>query len=281
MAARIVAPATAEEAIALLAGSPAGTAVVLAGGTDLLPDLDAGIATPIQLVSLRRLPWKELRWNDHDLEIGSTLPLVELERDPVLRQRIPGLAQAIGAVGSLALRRQATVGGNIVRASPSSDLIPILLALETMVKLVGPLGARTVPLAQVLVEPRRTTLLPGELVRSIVVPSLPSAYLWQRVRPANDISQIGVAVALDTGSPGAAWRIAAAGVRPLPHRVPSAEAQLPSPKPTSSEIERAAQVASEEVEVRTDRRATDAYRRHLLRVLITRAIAMVAEGLPP
>jgi CO/xanthine dehydrogenase FAD-binding subunit len=278
MATRLVAPGTAEEASALLASAPSGTVAILSGGTDLLPEIDFGVSAPQQLLSLRRLPWRDHAWTDGHLRIGSTLPLAELERDPELRRRIPGIAQAVGAVGSLALRRKATIGGNLVRASPASDLLPILLALEATVRLVGPSGEREIPLAELLVAPRKTSLAPSELVRSVLVPARPSAYLWQRVRPANDVSQIGVAVSWDATADPVGWRIAVAGVRPLAHRVSAAETLLRGSKPGATEVERAARVAAEEVEVRNDRRASDTYRRHLLRVLVTRAVAAVVSG---
>src|SRR5579859_7588576 len=91
-------PATPEEAIALVAKARADSVSVLAGGTDLLADLDQGRARPTELLSLARLPWRFLTWNGDTLTIGSTLPLRELEADPGVRDRLPGLYEAVRAV---------------------------------------------------------------------------------------------------------------------------------------------------------------------------------------
>ncbi|MCI4345843.1 MAG: FAD binding domain-containing protein [Thermoplasmata archaeon] len=272
----LLAPTRAEEAIAELLDGPEGRVAVLAGGTDLLLDLEEGKGAPEVLLSLHRLPWRELRWGREHLEVGATLPLAELERDPELARRIPGLLEAVGAVGGFALRNQATLGGNLVRASPVSDLIPILLALECEVGILGSTGERTIPLEKFLLGPRRTVLARGELVRRVVIPTLPSAFRWQRVRPANDVSQISVAVARTPD--GEHWRIATAGVAPLARRARTAEALLRGRSPPEELMVSAAAGAAEEAGVRADKRATDTYRRQLLRTLVLRAIRAVPVG---
>ena len=192
----VVTPASVDEAIASLRAHGAGRTAVLAGGTDLLLDIDDGRTAPTRVVSLRRLPWRTLDWVDGALTIGSTLPLRSIEDDPEVRRRLPGLWQAVHAVGSVALRHRATIGGNLGRAAPASDIIPMLLALDAQVDLVGPEGDRRLPVDDFVRASRRTALAAGELIRSVRVPeSRPSAFLWQRVRSANDISQIAVAVA--------------------------------------------------------------------------------------
>lgn len=267
----LVAPNAPEEACALLGQGADGEVVALAGGTDLLLDLDDGRARPRTVVSLRRMPWRFLRWRGTELTIGSTLPLSEVETDPRVRSRLPGLAEAVGAVGSLALRHRATLGGNVGRAAPASDLLPILLALDARVRIVAAQGTRTVPLDDLLVGSRRTGLARGELIESITVPrTVPCAYLWQRVRPANDISQVGVAVAAPAR--GGGWRVALGGVPPRPVRLKEAEAALASRDPTDLEVELAARYASEHAPFVTDRRATEAYRRRLVGTLVRQAV---------
>lgn len=273
----LVAPGTPTEAVDLLARARPGEAVVLAGGTDLLLDLDAGRVAPRTVVSLRRLPWARLRRVGDRLEIGSTLPLRAIERDPRVATDLPGLASAIRAVGSVALRERATLGGNLARASPASDLLPILLALEARVRLVGPVGPRELPLAELLHGPRETTLTAGELIAAVDIPAArPSAYLWQRVRPSNDISQVGVAVARAPGSPG--WRVALGGVYPTPLRLPSVEAILAAPSPAATAVELAAQEAALRAPFVTDKRATEAYRRRLVAALVRRAVRTLAPS---
>jgi CO/xanthine dehydrogenase FAD-binding subunit len=267
----LVTPATVDEAIAALKGAADGESVVLAGGSDLLLDLDEGRFRPRRVVSLRRLPWRTLDWNGDALIVGATLPLRSLEDDPDVRRRLPGLYQAVRAVGSVALRHRATLGGNLGRSAPASDLIPVLLALDAEAGLVGPNGERRLSVDELVTGSRRTRLLAGELVRSVRFPEArPSAYLWQRVRPANDISQVAVAVALSSARKG--WRVAVGGVEPRPLLLDAAAAALGPGPPDAAAIARAARLAAEHAPFVTDRRATAEYRQHLVAILLARAV---------
>ncbi|HTS33741.1 MAG TPA: FAD binding domain-containing protein [Thermoplasmata archaeon] len=272
----LVVPSTVEEAMAALRTSGPGGASALAGGTDLLNDLDDGRARPQRVVSLRRLPWRTLDWTGGQLTVGSTLPLRALEQDPEVARRFPGLVQAVRAVGSVALRHCATLGGNVVRSAPASDLVPVLLSLDAEVDLVGPRGDRRVPLDRFIRSSRRVDLAEGELVRSIRFPEArPSSYLWQRVRPANDISQVAVALAFSPT--GHAWRVAVGGVPPRPVLLPGPARLLGSGAPGPEVVRRAAALAGEEAPFVTDRRASEEYRRRTVSALVARAVAAVLE----
>ena len=126
---------------------------------------------------------------------------------------------------------------------------------------------------------RETALRPGELIRSISLPaSAPSEYVWQRVRPANDISQVGVAVAFGAEAPF--WRIALGGAWPVPVRLTSAESLLTGRTPTEVEVELAAQEAARASPFLTDKRATEAYRRRLVTTLTRRALRSTLALVP-
>jgi CO/xanthine dehydrogenase FAD-binding subunit len=275
----LVAPATPEEAVASLRTGPPGSTAVVAGGTDLLLDIEHGRADPARVVSLRRLPWRTLDWNGPVLTVGSTLPLRSLELDPDVRRRHPGLFEAVHAVGSVALRHRATLGGNLGRAAPASDLVPILLALDAEVELLGPDGTRTIPVDAFVTASRRTAIGPHELIRAVRFPEArPSAYRWQRVRPANDISQIAVAVAF---SPTAArWSVAIGGVPPRPVRLPDVAAALGPGAPGDERLRRAAERVGPSVAPVTDRRASVEYRRHLAGTLFARAVRAALPAPP-
>jgi CO/xanthine dehydrogenase FAD-binding subunit len=265
--------------VRLLSQSAPGDIAVLAGGTDLLLDIDHSRVSPLQVLSLRKLPWRYFRWEGSSLVIGSTLPLRTLELDPHVRERLPGLWEAIQDVGSPALRTRATLGGNLGRSSPASDLLPILLALDARVRIVSSGGTREHPVDLVLQESRRTTLGNAELIESIVLPaSAPSTYLWQRVQPVNDISQVGVGAAFLPEAPH--WRIALGGLQPRARRLTEAEAMLRSSRPSHLEIELAAQEAARRAEFVSDKRATESYRRRLVSVLVRRAIQTTLDRIP-
>jgi len=272
----LVTPPTVDAAIAELTTGAPGEVVVLAGGTDLIFDLDAARTAARRVVSLRRLPWRTLDWNGPVLTVGSTLPLRSLEQDPEVARQHPGLFQAVRAVGGVPLRHRATLGGNLGRAAPASDLLPVLLALDAEVDLVGPTGERTLPVDAFLLASRRTALAPGELIRSVRFPEpRPSAYLWQRVRPANDISQIAVAAALSPSD--GHWRLAVGGIPPRAARLREAEARLSSPAPSPTEVRTAAEHAAGALAITSDRRASEEYRRHLVATLLERSILQVVS----
>lgn len=259
--------------LALRGGGP-DAAAVLAGGTTVLFEVDEGRRPLTRIVSLRRLPWRTLDWNGTELTVGSTLPLRALELDPELPLRLPGLYEAVRSVGSVALRHQATLGGNVVRASPASDLIPVLLALDAEVEVLGSGGPRRVPVDRFVHASRKVELAPGELVRSVRFPEArPSAYRWQRVRPSNDISQVAVALAYSPAE--RSWRVAAGGVFPRPVLLREAAEALGSGRPTSDAVARAARIAREQAPFVTDHRASEEFRRRLLAALLTRAVAAV------
>ncbi len=273
----LTAPATVEEAIATLRAASGEAPAVIAGGTDLLLDLDDGRIAPARVVSLRRLPWKTLDWVGEALTVGSTLPLRSLEDDPDVRRRLPGLHQAVRAVGSVALRHRATLGGNLGRSAPASDLIPMLLALDAEVDLVGPAGERRLPVDAFVQASRRTALAPGELIRSVRIPEArPSAYLWQRVRPANDISQIAVAAAYSPS--GRRWSVAVGGLPPRPILLGDVARALGPAPPDDATLRAAAARAAREVPVAADQRASEEYRRRLVGTLLVRAVREVRGG---
>jgi carbon-monoxide dehydrogenase medium subunit len=142
-------------------------------------------------------------------------------------------------------------------------------------------GAREIPMEEFGVATRRTSLRPTELVESVhLPPAAASQYLWQRVRPANDISQVGVAVARVPEDGSSRWRVALGGVAPKPSRIPEAEALLVSPAPTEVEIELAAQEAARRAPFVTDKRATETYRRRLVAVLVRRAVRDALDTAP-
>jgi CO/xanthine dehydrogenase FAD-binding subunit len=219
-------------------------------------------------------------WSDSRLTIGSLAPLADLERDPKLRSEIPALWMGVRAVGGVALRHRATLGGNLGRASPASDLIPVLLVLDATVQLLGPGGRRELPVADFVRGSRSTALEAGELIESVTIPEpRPSSYLWQRVRPANDISQVGVAVAW---SPSARrWSVAVGGVWPTPARLPDAESKMSEEHPSESAVRQAVEAAGRSARFQSDKRASEEYRRRVLEVLVVRAIRAATIREPP
>src|SRR3954452_19540500 len=151
-------PRTLAAAVRALADDP--QALVLAGGTDLMVEVNAGRRRPSAVVSLTRV--QELagwRREGDELVLGACLTYAEMERGE-LAALVPALAQAARTVGSPQIRAAATLGGNIATASPAGDTLPVLAALDAVVEVAGPAGTRRVPLLELVTGVKKTTLAP-------------------------------------------------------------------------------------------------------------------------
>ncbi len=276
-------PRSLEEAWTLLEQGAPGSSMAMAGGTDLLLAMDFRRFAPERVVSLSRLPLDTVEFGEREVRIGSTVPLRTIELDPRVRRALPALSEALAEVGSVQLRHRATLGGNVVRASASSDLLPPLVAMDCRLTISSRKGRRSLSLDEFVESSWRTKLQPGELVEDLRIPTpLPGAYRWQRVRPANDISQVGVAVVrhpTHDGSSAPDWRIVAGGTSPRVQRLRGSESALLSPWPSEEEIAEAAQRAAQEARFATDLRAAEEYRRKLLEALVRSGIESTLERL--
>ncbi len=274
-------PSTVAEACALLA---APGAAVLAGGTDLLVHMRSGRRTPTALVSLQELPGMvEVQHSDGFTTIGAAAALAALTDDAEMLARFPVLADAARYMGSLAVRAQATVGGNLCNASPAADLPPALMALDATVQLQRGEDTRTMPLEQFFTGPGRCALEPGELCIAVVVPTQPGRrVVYERLdqRRAMDIAMVSVAAAVETDDAGAVTvaRIVLGAVAPTPLRVPEAEAALCGGPLDEARMTAAATAAMAAAKPITDLRATAEYRRDMVGVLVRRALGRLATG---
>ncbi len=274
----VVQPGSVEECLrALVAHGP--EASLLAGGTDLLPQLKNGLLKPRCVVDLSRVA--RLRALDRDggrgLRLGAAVTAREIEVDPGIRTRYRALAESGALIGSVQVRNLATVGGNLCNAAPSADMAPPLLALDAEAVIAGPRGERRVPLSAFFVGVRCTVLAPDELLVEIVIqapgPRSGGNYLRHTPRRELDIAVVGVASQL-TLSNGvcARARIALAAVAPTPLRVTAAEQALEGRPPTGELIEHAAGLAAEAARPISDQRGSADFRRHLVRVLTRRTL---------
>jgi carbon-monoxide dehydrogenase medium subunit len=276
-------PGTVDECLEILARRGPDT-VVVAGGTDLLPQLKNGVLTPGWVVDLSAVA--ELRAisdaRDGGLRIGASVTARELELDARVRSRYPALAESAALVGSVQIRNLATLGGNLCNAAPSADMAPPLLALDAEAVIAGPSGQRRVPMAAFFLGVRRTALAPGELLLEIVVPA-PAAgsggnYLRHTPRRELDIAVVGVASQVTlAGGMCTTARIALAAVAPVPLRAIDAEQALVGQPLTPQQIERAAELASGAARPIDDHRGSVEFRHHLVRVLTRRTLATALQ----
>jgi CO/xanthine dehydrogenase FAD-binding subunit len=162
----ILQPDTFEEALALKAGHP--DARPIAGGTDLMVELNFDRARPERILDLTRVAelsdWAPV---DGTLRIGAGVTYTRLIAE--LGARLPGLAIASRTVGSPQIRNRGTVGGNLATSSPAGDALPPLFASDAEVEVASLQGTRRVPVAQFITGPKRNALAPGELIAAFHV----------------------------------------------------------------------------------------------------------------
>jgi CO/xanthine dehydrogenase FAD-binding subunit len=279
------APASLEEAAEILR---AGSVTVLAGGTDLMPQTQAGrVQFQRVLMNVRRVPeLKGITEQGAVVRIGALVTITELLESALVRERLNLLWQACDHFASDQIRNAATVGGNLCNASPAGDTLVPLLALNATVALAakpnGTLQSRRVPLGAFLLGPGRSARAPTELLVSVEVALPPAdfvgAFYKHGTRPGLDISTISIAAGarLDGGRLRDV-RVAFGAVAPTPIRAPRTEASLEGRSPDAETLERAAQVALEEVRPISDVRGSDWYRRELVHNMLKRALTHVCQ----
>jgi carbon-monoxide dehydrogenase medium subunit len=271
------APRTIQHAAELLAAHP--DARMLAGGTDLLPQLRAGRRPTSFVVDIKKIPELSAITVDPagNLTLGAAVPCHRIYEDLRIRKQFPALAEVASIIGGIPIQGRASIGGNLCNASPSADSTPLLIALRATAEIAGPSGARSLPVEQFCLAPGQNALQPGELLVSIRIPAMAahSGAHYLRFIPRNemDIAVVGVGVAVTlAGGVIQSARIALGAVAPTPVLAAEAAASLSGKAPTAAALEQAATLAKQAISPISDMRGTAEYRRHLTGVLTRRAL---------
>ncbi len=274
-------PGSVAEAIEMLAESQ-GDVHILAGGTDLLLGMREGTITPRAVVSLKRLD--QFRTIDHSkdsgLKLGAMVTLRQIARSAQVRDHFYCLAETALLMASEQIRSLATVGGNLCNAAPSADMAPPLIALDSVVRLIGPNGERRLPLEDFFTGPGSTALGAGELLAEIEVPPTDRVTRYMRLTPRKnmDIAVVGIAAGVRLeGSMVSAARIVLGAVAPVPLRVRPAEEALIGKPLTPETIEKASSIAAEHSSPISDVRGSEWYRRRMVGVLAKRVLGSFSE----
>jgi len=211
---RVHRPGTVEEACTILAGEP--DAIPLAGGTDLLVhwpvNLDAHARTYVDLSRLGRL--RTLEWRHTHLVLGGLTTYWDVLRDASVGRQFPLLVDAARQVGAVQIQARGTWAGNIVNASPAADGVPVLMAYDAVVVLVGPDGEEEeVPLSEFYTGYKAMRRRHDQLVTAIRLPRADASYQrFEKVGPrrAQAITKVGVAIVCAEDG----WRVVANSVAP-------------------------------------------------------------------
>jgi CO/xanthine dehydrogenase FAD-binding subunit len=274
-------PRSLEEALAAKAERP--EAVPIAGGTDVMVELNFDRRRPEAVLDLTRVP-ELAAWDRDDgrLRVGAGVTYTRLIAE--LAGPLPGLALASRTVGSPQIRNRGTVGGNLGSASPAGDCHPPLLATDAEVELVSAAGSRRLPLEEFFTGPKQTALRPEELIAAVHLPAATGPQQFAKIgtRNAMVIAVCSFAVALDPERRVVGTGIGSAG--PTPLRAPEAERFLQgvldeegrwaSRGPLGeAAAARFGELVGQAARPIDDVRGTAAYRVHALGVLAKRTLA--------
>lgn len=274
----------ARHAVALLA-QHAGSAQVLAGGTDLVVELKSAARVPRAVVDISRAAdMRHITRTGRGLAIGALATHADIMRSAAVRELCPVLAEAAHAIGAVQTRNLGTLGGNLASGVPSMDSGPALVALDADVVIAGPAGERELPLSAFFVGPRRTALGPCELLKEIIVPAAslgkPARFLKFGLRKGQALALVNAAVSLRADGDAPRFtdvRIALGAVAPTVMRASAAEAHLEGRAVTPVAMAEAARIAAGEARPIDDFRASAGYRRELVTVLVQRALSQASS----
>lgn len=265
-------------AVALLTQYGA-SAKVLAGGTDLLADLKFSAHSPEVVIDISRLAeLKGIALTAAGLRIGALATHTEIMESREIRDTLPALIDAAGTIGAVQTRNLGTLGGNLVTCVPSMDSGPTLLALEAEVTVQGASGRRRMPLAELFVGPRKTSLGVGEILVEIVIPKAnlgkPTVFKKFGLRKGQALALVNAAASFwPKNGTFSAPRIALGAVAPTVMRATRAEAWLDGRAISEEAMAEAGRIAASEARPISDFRASADYRRDLVAVLVKRALA--------
>ncbi len=274
---RIFLPRSLNELWAVIADEPA--ARVYAGGTDLLVAMRSGMVDPPALICLERLAdLQGVREEGEDLWLGAATTHSALLKNPLIRQHLPVLAQALQTLGSPPIRNMGTIGGNICTASPAGDTLPPLYVLAAEVELHGKAGIRRVPLHQFITGPGQTLLGAGEILTGIRIRKPPGVNhqrftkVGQRQALACCIASLAALLEISAAGVVEAARLAWGSVGPTVVTSSAAEAALTGAVLSRESLDQAAVFARRDVAPIDDIRASAAYRREVAGNLLLRLL---------
>jgi CO/xanthine dehydrogenase FAD-binding subunit len=284
-------PGTLEQSLEATAERP--DAAPIAGGTDVMVELNFGMRRPEALLDLNRVG--ELSGIDHQRDVvrlGACVSYTTIIGE--LGDRLPGLAMAARTVGSPQIRNRGTVGGNLGAASPAGDMHPVLLASDALVEVASVRGRRLIPVAEFFTGPKRSVLAPDELITAVRIEPAQAAQQFAKIgtRNAMVIAVCSFALCLwpegrpgGGGQPGGGGRIGTGigSAGPVPLSAGGAEEFLDGELASAGLWEsrgalpdalgrRFGELVAGAARPIDDVRGTAAYRRHALAVLARRTL---------
>ena len=199
---------------------------ILAGGTDVMIDMRAGVLKSRYLLDVSRLPeLRDIKFDNGELTIGAGVTITEIGRSEIIGRRAPALQKATDRFAGRQVRNIATIGGNVAHCSPCGDTIPPLLIHDAVAVVVSPAGQRNVPIEEMAGGPYHCTLQPIELITHFILKPKPEEVEFadfQKIgrRKELAISRMSMAaMASKAGDKSISFiRFALGSCTPTPHR---------------------------------------------------------------
>jgi carbon-monoxide dehydrogenase medium subunit len=262
-------------------------AKLVAGGTALIIMMKQRLVRPSCLISLRSVRGLNgIELQNGGLRIGGLATHRQLETSPLIRRRLPMLAETYHHVATLRVRNMATVGGGLAHADPNQDPPPSLIALGATLKATSANGSRVIPMDEFFKDYYETVLNPDELITEVMVPKLPpnsgAAYIKFLPRTADDYATVSAAAVLTLDKSNktiADVRIALGSVGVTPIRATAAEALLRGQPLKTEAFAEAGEKAKEAVDPISDFRGSAGYKKDMAAVFVRRALEQVLSDL--
>ena len=279
-----VAPASLEELLSVL-HHHGGEAKIIAGGTDLIPQMRLGKLYPRMLVDPQRLPSLGISETSQSIGLGACLTHTQVINSSLMQREYPALVDTCHQIGGPPVRNRGTLVGNLANASPAADSALPLLVYDAQVITASLDGERVIPLPEFYIGPGQTRLAVNEFIREIRVPKFSTrakaVFIKLGNRKAMAIAVASIAVRLSLNELGqiSEARIALGSVAPTPVRAYHAEAILQSNPLNDETIFAAANAAQQAASPISDLRASAGYRSKMVAVLTRRALQVISREL--
>ncbi len=278
--------ATSIEQVIQILGDKKERARVVAGGTDLILELERGVRKGIEtLVDVTRIPKLDQITIDEDdiIHLGVLVTHNDCAGSKLIRTRAYPLARAAWEVGAPQIRNRGTVAGNLITASPANDTITPLMALGASVTLVSTRGERTIPLSEFYTGVRKNVMQADEMLVDISFPALTETqrgtFIKLALRRAQAISLVNAAIILNLKEDTVKSAVITLGaVTPIIIHAVEAEKYLTKKKLNEKNIAHAAELAMQAARPIDDVRGSAAYRREMVRVITKRGLTAIRDG---
>ena len=253
-----------------------GGARVLAGGQSLMPMMNMRLWRPEALIDINGLNGlADVTVQGDETRIGALVRYTALEFSPVVAERLPLLRAMVAFVGDRQVRNRGTIGGSLVQGDPTGEMPLGCLVLDAAVSVLGPAGARTIPMAALYEGAYAATLGPDELLTEVRIPHHPPHFAFREsCRRHNDFCVLSVAATGHIGDDGR-WRgirIGLGGVNDTPVLADASMALLEGSRLDDADIAAAGDAALEAIDPPDDIRGSAEYRAHLVPLYVARVL---------